>query len=323
MEWHINDLSLESQFDDSQQVRAALLPLLKLRVRYQHLRENLYTSRQLCSCQVTASANLQQAITATKDRDFIRLALLWLGRSGPFWDDHRQAQDYDHFEFNGIDVTEQGLGEASRRILANIQAGTFSFPGIPTFERTPLDVQYGFTGDNLNPVTVDNHWQINQLERALRSIRVIRTWNDVREELVRQYGGITLSTTAMVRLSTIGFSKPLALKISDRLRILNRIVNETQADGSLSPTGLELLSNYFAPTVGGRTALFKPESKNNQRDFEDDLTFVDPDDPSNKIFCHWHARVEISDVRIHFEWKRPDGQKNIKVVYIGPKITKD
>lgn len=52
------------------------------------------------------------------------------------------------------------------------------------------------------------------------------------------------------------------------------------------------------------------------------MTFSDPSPTGKKLFCPWHGKIKTPQFRIHFEWPRPAGQREIKVVYIGPKITK-
>ncbi len=73
----------------------------------------------------------------------------------------------------------------------------------------------------------------------------------------------------------------------------------------------------------GDEALFTDESETNKRDFARELTFSDPSDPAQDLFCPWHGKVKFGgQYRIHVEWPRPRGQARIKVVYIGPKIAK-
>ena len=59
-------------------------------------------------------------------RDKRVLLFQWAGRKGPFIEDDRQSTDDDLFLFDGEDVTDLGLGEAARRILATLPAATLS-----------------------------------------------------------------------------------------------------------------------------------------------------------------------------------------------------
>jgi len=129
MEWHVNDLSLCGQFPDPQALRGVLEPILQLRQRRADLRSRVFCSRLLWARPVTHSSNLQQAIFALGDRIFKRLALEWFASGGPFWDDSRAPNPDDYFEFEGENVTDQGLGEAARRRLSDppVAANSFSF----------------------------------------------------------------------------------------------------------------------------------------------------------------------------------------------------
>ncbi|MCU1262410.1 MAG: hypothetical protein JWO80_5295 [Bryobacterales bacterium] len=89
---------------------------------------------------VTGMHNLQQAVLATNDHFFIRQMLHWVSNSGPFWDEDRASNRDDLFYFEGVDVTDQGLGEVRRRVIKGQDAGSFSFSegAEQHFARTPL-----------------------------------------------------------------------------------------------------------------------------------------------------------------------------------------
>jgi hypothetical protein len=114
------------------------------------------------------------------------------------------------------------------------------------------------------------------------------------------------------------FSQLVTKRIFELLDILNRLVIESDLNGQLSETGRNLLQQHFS----GDKAWFTDESSTNKRNFKQEMTFSDPIDNSKKIFCSWHGKIKTPQVRVHFEWPRPNNQKKIKVVYIGPKITK-
>ena len=103
--------------------------------------------------------------------------------------------------------------------------------------------------------------------------------------------------------------------IFERLSVLEAIANETiDAHGTLSDRGKELREEHFV----GKKAQFSSEKPRR----ESDLSFPDPDNSTRQLFCPWHGKVKLGQFRIHFEWPRPDNQRDIKVAYIGPKITK-
>ena len=319
MEWHINDLSLAGQFVTPNAFKAAFEPLLQLRSREQNLRDRLYCSRSLGTRPVTSKANFQQAVIATGDKSFCQLTLAWMSK-GPFWDDCRTFHEDDYFEYNGQDVTNQGLGEAARRRQVEIPANTFSFAE-PShyFASTPLCVQHGLTEDIIGTVDIDNWWSLADLETTLKSLRIVKSWADLQIEITRRFPHLTISAKAFDKLLPTPFSTCVTTGIFERLAVLDTIVQETSNAGKLSNIGMALLESHFS---GGK-AWFSDESTTNKISFRQEMTFKDPNDDKKTLFCPWHGKIKTPQTRIHFEWPRPAKQREIKVLFIGPKITKE
>jgi hypothetical protein len=319
MEWHVNDLSIAGQFATPHAFKAALEPLLQLRSREQNLRDRLYCSRSLVSRPVTPNANLQQAVLAIGDKSFCQLTLAWMSK-GPFWDDSRLFHEDDYFEYDGHDVTNQGLGEAARRRQVEIPANTFSFGGSPhCFASTPLCIQHGLPEDIIGTVDVDNWWDLATLEATLKSLRTVRSWADLQIEVTSRFPNLTMSARAFDKLLPTPFSTCVTTGVFERLMVLDTIVQETSTAGKLSILGMALLESHFS---GGK-AWFSDESTTNKISFRQEMTFKDPADDGKTLFCPWHGKIKTPQTRIHFEWPRPANQREIKVLYIGPKITKD
>ena len=321
MEWHINDLSIGGQFSNCDDFIKSFEPLLKLRLQNQILSDRLFCSRSFMLRPATKNENIHKAVASTGNRIFKSQVIAWLAKAGPFWDDERQFIEEDYFEYQGIDVTNQGLGEVSRRSIADIDAETFSFLGSSfDFEKSPIEIQQGLSEDIIQYVSIINKWTIEQLQKGLEAIININTWPDLQEEIIRRFPQLVFSDNVMIRLFATPFSRALKNRIITLLEILNKVADETGGNGKLSEEGMRLLKNYFSGTCDTRQPLFKPESNKNKKNFESELTFNDPDNPEKAIFCHWHGKIQTPQTRIHFEWPRPDGQKKIKIVYIGPKI---
>lgn len=267
MEWHINDLSLDGQFPDPQAFRSALEPLLQLRRRDPLLRNRLYCSRLLHARKVTPTEDFKNAVRATGDKTYIGLALEWSAKAGPFWDDERQSNEDDYFEYQGSDVTDQGLGEAARRRLVGCEANVFSFQSVG-FETSPLSVQQGLAEKPIRFIDVANCWQINHLKTELESCRELNNWNDVHIEIMRRFDQLVFSTEVMADLFPTSFSQSVKERIFQLLDILNTLVIASDDGGKLSHEGEEILKNYFAGTSTVGTPLFKPETATNQRFFK-------------------------------------------------------
>lgn len=318
MEWHINDLSLDGQFLDLQSFYEVLEAFLRVRNSESTLRNQLYCSRSINLRQVSITINFQKAISGIKDKNIKSIAFNWIA-TGPFWEDDRQFNQNDYFEYQSNDVTEQGLGEASRRKLVGIDAGVFSFQGSSfKFEISPLLVQQGLSEEPISFIDLDNCWLIEQLIQSVQNSKTYSCWQDVDTEIRSRFEGLIIADEVMNSLLPTPFSQLVTKRIFELLDILNRLVRESDLDGQLSEAGRNLLQQHFA----GDKAWFTDESSTNKRNFKQEMTFFDPIDNSKKIFCSWHGKIKTPQIRVHFEWPRPNNQKKIKVVYIGPKITK-
>jgi len=323
MEWHINDLSIDGQFEDHIEFRATLEPLLRLRANEPELYNRLFCSQGLSQCLASGSKKIQQVILETNDQTFKMLALSWMNK-GPFWNDTREENETDLFTFQNTDVTEQGLGECARRLIAGINSNAFSFIGSSAdFKDSPLTVLQGFEEEFLGRYDVVNHWKLQQISdeiQKLKPVKKIKTWEAVKIEMEDTFDDLVFSDDVMHKIASTPFSDYIRERIFILLKVLNSLVEETEEDGNLSPEGIVLHENHFV----GKKAWFtdgNTQKKKNKK-YKEKLSFKDPDKPEKDIFCPWHGKIKVNQIRIHFEWPRPVNQKKIKIVYIGPKLTK-
>lgn len=322
MQCFTNDLSLDGQFASPLEFRSAIEPLLALRMKDSCLRQNLFCSSLLSGRPVTTHHNFRQAVFALKDPNFRSLILNWITKQGPFWDDNRYFNPDDYFEFQATDVTDQGLGEAARRHIAGVDAATFSFTGSRlNFEKTPLQVQHGLAEAPIAWVEILNTWNIEELKTKIKDARPDpANWLETMDYVQHDFPELIFSRDPIIaQLKRHPFSKYLVQRIFELLRVLNTIATETNRKGGLTEKGGQLLAAHFV----GEKAWFTDESSTNKHKFKKKLTFSDPETPENQLFCSWHGKIKAQQFRIHFAWPRPSGQTKIKVVYIGPKITKN
>lgn len=317
MEWHINDLSISAHFSDTRTLQLAFEPLLRLRFTKPKSGIRIYCSRQIFTRKIDEGRTLKECIESVADRTFRSQVIRWLVNSGPFWDDERTSNDEDLFYFEEFDVTDQGLGEAARRRLAAAEAGAYSFAGAPErFCVDPIPVKQGLPELVLCEVVLPNVTSVDEIPEDQRLPP--DSWPAMLGQASEQFGGLVFSNRIIAQLGPSPFHSGVARRILQLLGILNEIVGHTNADGSLDDRGMELLQMHFV----GEKAWFTDESDANKSDFQEELTFPDPSSLSRSLFCSWHGKVKIGQFRIHFEWPRPERQQAIKVVYIGPKITK-
>ena len=277
MEWHINDLSLSGPFEVSEAFRRALTPILQLRAKKDALRSRFFCSRTLVTRPVTVDAlNLQQAVMAVRDKNYIKSVLTWMSGAGPFWDDNRAVVPDDLFYFENEDVTDQGLGEAARRVLLGVQAHAYSFTG-PSgrFEHSPLVV------DCLsNAQEVFNFRDARAVEGEVGSARP-DSWASVLDLAVQRLPNITVASEIAKQLRPSPFNSRQAENILELLGILDQIASETLPDCSLTAAGMEIIRKFFHCA----NALFTDESDSNKRHFANDLSFPDPAGGAQPLFC--------------------------------------
>ena len=242
----------------------------------------------------------------------------WIGNRGPFWDDEREPQQDDYFQYEDQDVTDQGLGEAARRILAGKPSAAYSVEGGRyCFTQTPLFVQHGLTESPLGSIEVPNTYRLQELRREAESLVSPRNWDEFLVYSRRRFTQLIILDIVDVPLSRHPFSEGVAERVIVLLEILDSLVSNRDQKGTYTVEAKELLRQYFR----GETAKFSNESEPNKNKFKSRLTFRD-NDTGQDLFCPWHGKIGIQDFRIHFPWPLTPKDTKLKVVYIGPKITK-
>lgn len=259
-------------------------------------------------------------VAAHASREEKGLILAWITKQGPFIDDDRLDEQDDYFEFEGQDVTDQGLGEAARRINATEAAAVVSFlGGAFDFERTPLSVQHGLAEEPLGHLSVPNIWKAEDLlAAALKLLDDPTSWAQLIDAMNSRFDRLKISDAILGQLNDSTFYPAVAKRVLVLLGILQKYMEGRQSDGTVGQRSMELYQQFFT----GERARFSDESDANKHEFKNEMTFGDPDDGTKMIFCPWHGKIQTPQFRIHFEWPVPPQQSQLKIVYIGPKITK-
>jgi len=272
---------------------------------------------------VVPGQTLRHTLSTTSRTELRRAVLNWLDRKGPFIEDDRQPEADDFFECKGKDVTDSGLGEAARRVKAETSVLTFSFSGgDPDFGEDQLPVDHGVPDDRLGQYMIDNVWELARLERSALAIRPTpANWEQLVQTAREKYPKLCIPDVVYSnpRLS----KEPFETAISDRaivlFQYLNDYMNGRIEGGVEGPVSREIIDNFFT----GDRALFSGESQTNQTKFEIQMTFPDPEAPSETIFAHWHGKISHRHFRLHFEWPVPKEARQLKILYFGPKLTKN
>ena len=320
MTFLFNDLALAGQYAEATAFHRELDELLAVRARVPHLRGSLLCSRSISERPVTATQTFREAVQASADRDFVRRVLGWIASTGPFWDDERQDNPDDFFHFAGTDVTEQGLGEAARRRLVGREAvslGPLASPRACGADR--LDVLHGLTEAPLGTVPVPNLvGAAALLAHAEREQGPPANWTEMLVRFVAAFPTLELGRDLARFLRPHPFSAHVAERASELLGLLHAYVSSRDATGTHTERTNEIVATFFS----GDRARFTDESRTNKNDFRRELTFDDPSSPGERLFCPFHGKINTPPYRIHFVWPLQATESRIKVVYIGPKITR-
>ena len=322
MRWYVNDISLQGQFRDINHFIEFMDCLMEYRNRHTALKSAMFLTRSIADQPVTAGLTMRQALQTSKNADIRRAVLFWLDRKGPFVEDDRLDDPEDYFEYGGIDVTNKGLGEATRRAKAKFSSLTFSIPGGNSdFAIPELTVDHGILEDRLGQYRIQNIWKLEVLSQlALKTLPPPKNWPDLmiiaRENF--RYLQIPNAVYENPILAREPFDAPIAERTFALFKCLNDYMIGRDDNGAEGPHAREVIDEFFT----GDRALFSGESAGNQEEFKSQMTFTDPSDSQKEIFAHWHGKISHRFFRLHFEWPVPAKQKVLKVLYLGPKITK-
>jgi hypothetical protein len=165
-------------------------------------------------------------------------------------------------------------------------------------------------------------WTLDELSRsALSAGPPINSWRAfviaARERFPRLLIHDSVHENAML------MREPFEAVIRDRVLILlghlDKYTTGRGEGGTENIDAQQIIRDFFA----GERALFTGESPTNQRRFASELTFSDPYIPGHLIFAHWHGKISHRFFRMHFEWPVPPDARHLKILYLGPKLTKD
>ena len=252
-------------------------------------------------------------------RDQRQLFFAWTAKQGPFIDDDRQPAELDLFVFGANeDVTELGLGEAARRLLAHQAAGVLSpvENALSRFAANPLVVVHGLQDDVHGRVEVPNFLNDVALATAVRADLPDPTnWAEALDQAPRRFDRLLIGDHCDTKLSNVTFGPHQGRRMSQLFAVLQTLMEEMGQGGQLSAKGQRLRSKHFV----GKTAWFSDESESNKQD-PGRFTFPDPAEAGARLTCFWHGKFRSDALRMYFEWPPADPAGRARVVYIGPHL---
>jgi len=318
MEWILNDLSLNNQFSDVDDFVERMTSFLKAKSDNKILEKQLSCSTEIGNIEIFRGVTFSQVVMTMAPRNVRSQILSWASKNGPFWSDERTDNQDDYFEYESIDVTDQGLGECSRRACNDECVNSYSFEG--KFSKSPLTVQHGLEEDPLGLYDINNIWGMADLEASAEdAIPQPTCWAEAIDRLKGRFSCLLLSDLVYEQMAPVPvpYSEGNFEGLVERFRILEKyFLGRTDPD-VLDKSISELLNTFFK----GKKAWFSDSTDDECRRFKNELTFKDLFDGKSKQFP-FHGKIKTPQLRIHFEWPIPPERELIQVVYIGPKLTK-
>lgn len=316
MSFIANDLSITFGFDNHQELVKAFDDLIKILISNQKYRSSFYITNTFSYNKVDEENTVRDVILKLNKSNTKSLILSWLDKSRLFWNDSRVANQDDYFEFNKMDVTNQGIGECSRRSLIKIPIFSFSFGS--NFCENKLHVQHGLAEDILNIIELDNIWRLEDFKETVQKSRgEPKSWNDVITFAKDDFKSLRFSEKLIEQISIQPFHLGIARRFFDLSKALEEIITSRDAQKNFTDKTIELVTKYFH----GDKAWFTDETENDKRDFKNELKFYPPSSDSLKSYS-FHGKIKIEQIRIYIEWPLKPEHEFIDIVYFGPKITK-
>ena len=328
MRWYFNDTSLQGQFaavSGASCEPGAPTPFEEFLAKFLEIKQRIgpvYVMRTVGARLVTPGMTVSAVLQRSRKTDLRRAVLIWLDRSGPFVEDDTLEEGENLFEYCTLDVTYSGLGEAARRVKAGDQAQTFSVPGGRiSFAVSPLEVDHGLLEDRVGVVRVPNVWTLRDLSDKGLPKFASSNWQQLVEELRRRHPRLLFPDQIYENkvLAREAYSDVIGNQALSLCGHLDQYMANRLPNGAEGRAAREIIGQFFT----GPRALFTGESASNQNRFRNELTFQIPSKTSEKIFAHWHGKISHRVFRLHFEWPVPRRATLLRVMYLGPKITKD
>ena len=312
----VNELALAEACAKARPSHLPILSLLEFRQRHRSLRSVLYCTRTLVNTVVDEKQSIAD-ICRTLPREKIGLLFQWLVNQGPFVESVRVPVDDDLFQFEGIDVTDLGLGEAARRAVLQEHAAAFSavqdFPS--RFRVNPLIIVQGLVEDPIQKIRVWNLIDLSELADAIAAaVPEPSSWVELLASCRDAFDRLHIGNHCDDVLARHPFHPAAGRRIRNLLEVLQRLMLQMDCSGGLSASGVDLRERFF---VGDR-AWFTSESETRKGD-KQRFTFPDPDGASTLV-CYWHGKVSTPAFRVHFEWPVSRPSERLRVAYIGPHL---
>lgn len=318
MEVILNDLSLEAYGSSPPSLINDLLDLVQFNTQAKKFGGSIKSHRNVRNTFILGNKSLIDVIGLFTSRDQRQKILTWIDRSGPFWCESREENSDDYFEFNGLDVTDRGLGECARKQIINKPVASYSLGQKKEFRVNSLCVQHGLSEDILGLYKIKNYCDFESLRAQLHSLLPRpRNWEDLISYAKAHFESLVFSDDLLSQIQAQPFSSCVSERFFELCNALEKIIKSRDDKNQFSSLTHELIEQHFH----GDKAWFSDESPNDKRDFENQLQFKNCYSGEKEIFT-FHGKIKTPQIRIYFDWPLVPEMEQIQIVYFGPKITK-
>ena len=318
-----NELSVEGQFRELSVFLQALSRMMAMREVAQKFGREVRCHRNFQHIEPIAGTRLQQAIQGM-GADHRRSVVLWLERSGPFWDEERQHGEDEWLESGDDLVTDTAVGEAAYRVREGEECGLVSArPGRWDFSPVPVTFADAGGARKAQRVEVPNWREAAELRQRLEASEPpVTSWEGMNAAARRRFPALRFSGECFDELIGVPFNRSAARRVLHLLQVLDRFTLAFESDGQRSAEGHRIFQQYFTGGTGRteRRASFSDSSDREKHLFRKKLTFPHPDAPGRTLFCPWHGKEYHLLLRLHFSWPIRAGEP-VYVVYVGRKLT--
>lgn len=317
MEFMFNELSLHGQFRGMEEAEQALRKLLGWRKQIRSEGTVLRGPRQFWDRPFTTSGTVRDVVKGCKDAELRVSVINWLAKEGPFWDVEPHHGPDDWLECAGQIITNSSIAEAAVAVTRGHEREILSVSP-SSWERTPLTVDWVHTAEDREAISLGNVWHDAELARLFKSLRrPLASWGDLVEWTRQSCPRLTLGQDVIAPLARHPFVPGAARRFQELLLTLDKVKGSFGTDGKFDGVGMRLLQDHFV----GDKAWFSDSSDSDKSDFRSEMTFHHPMLAGQRIFCPWHGKVKIQQMRVHFSYPITSSHP-LFIVYIGPKITK-
>lgn len=309
-----NELAICGKFD---KVEAVAELLLRLYASIQEASHSIVVTRGLLNRPALSSASVHDAILKA-GKTQRTLLLSWLANNGPFTSDELVDLVDNLWWYDAEDVTDYGLGEAAKRIKLGLDFVSYS-PSVGCdgkFDFSPIVVIQGLLEEPVGKTSIINLYSLDQIPKPkAKAERPPESWKQFIDFAVEKFDLLQIDTrNCLEALEKHPFNMNVVRRSQALMGVLNEIAAGIDDVGALSAGAIAIMTKHFQ----GEKSWFSDEEPSNPEVF----WFYDNSNNRSRIYCSWHGKIKTPQFRIHFQWPIPVGQKFIKVLYIGEKLTK-